>query len=99
MTLAPLTSLGLFVATNLLAATGQRRYAIKRSEGLQESGLFIRSLEAFARCCLKASCECLEAALPIVAAPGSFDFARIRFANPRSAQDDSSQSKEKNPSL
>jgi len=26
-------SLGLFVATNLLAATSQRRYAIKRSEG------------------------------------------------------------------
>jgi hypothetical protein len=33
MTLAPLTSLGLFIATNLLAATSQRRYAIKRSEG------------------------------------------------------------------
>jgi hypothetical protein len=31
MTLAPLTSLGLFIATNLLAATSQRRYAIKRS--------------------------------------------------------------------
>jgi hypothetical protein len=26
-------SLGLFIATNLLAATSQRRYVIKRSEG------------------------------------------------------------------
>jgi hypothetical protein len=32
MTLAPSASLGRFVTSNLLVASGQRRYAIKRSE-------------------------------------------------------------------
>jgi len=43
MTLAPLTSLGLVSSHTNLLATGQRRYAIKRSNGLREHEALAKS--------------------------------------------------------